>query len=459
MAAPTAPRADRQRRPLALAAVLAAFMLAQLDGTIVAVANPAIGETFDVPVSGLSWLFNGYLLAMAVSIVPSGELGDRLGARRAFLCGVAVFTAASAGCASATSWGLLLTCRVLQGVGGAILLTSCVAVLRRCYPPGALERALGMVAGLAAVAFAGGPLAGGVLVAEFGWRSVFAVNLPVGIVAVLLALAGIPRSGGSGRGPVDVPGAALLAAGLCVLTLGLSTAAEAGWGSPVTLALLAAGLAGCALCCRYEVRHAPAPLVPIPVLRSPGVARASLALCCYAIVLFGLAFGLPLREGVAHDPVAGGLVLLPLCASITVAGPTAGRVAQRWGTRPVLLAGLWTAAAALAGLAVVPGGTAGSTAWLALIGFGLSWVQVGANALLITSLDPARAGLAGALAGLVTQLGGAMGVAVLAAAGTGAGFRGWLTAMLALLVVAACGCARRGTRRRPTWSRVPPARV
>ncbi|MGW4589297.1 MFS transporter [Amycolatopsis thermoflava] len=391
------------------------FMMAQLDGSVVAVANPVIAADLGVGASALSWTFSSYLLVMAMIIVPAGDLVDRVGPRRAFQIGVAMFTLASIACGCAASWVLLVCARAVQGAGGALLLASSVGVLRLCFSPGRFERIFGMVAGLAAVAFASGPLVGAALVSWPGWRSVFLINVPLGIAASGLAAVAIPRASARVRRRLDLVGLALLGLGTGALVWGVTAAGGSSWAVPEVLWPIVCGIALVVLFVVYERRHAVRPLVPSEAWRAPDVVVAAAVLVCYAFILFGLVFAITLQGQVdGASPLALSVVLLPLCASITVAGPTAGWATQRWGPRPVILMGFTFAAAGSCVLGVVPNLRLSPVSALVLTvaGAGLAGVQVASNTLLVMGFDEQRSGFAGALAGLVTQVGGACGVAV-----------------------------------------------
>src|SRR4051812_12607863 len=215
--------------------------MALLDVTVVNVAVSAIQDGLDTGVRGLSWVIDGYTLAFASLLLLSGGLGDRLGARRMFIAGLAIFTAASALCGAAPGLGTLVFARILQGVGAALFMPSSLAILRQAYP-GAQDRAraIGIWSALTAVAAASGPLLGGVLVGGFGWRSIFLINVPLGVVAVAMALRFVRPSPASPGGGLDLLAQLTGAASLALFTWALIERPLRGWGSLVILTAMAA---------------------------------------------------------------------------------------------------------------------------------------------------------------------------------------------------------------------------
>src|SRR6202047_2905745 len=244
------PASGRTRRggggpPLTLLAVAAGVMMVGLDGTIVAVANPAIQSHLHASLAGIQWISNAYLLALAVSLIPAGKAGDRFGHKKVFLTGVAGFAASSAAIGLAGSIAgsitLVIAFRALQGVFGAMLQPTALALLRRTFPAEKLNGAIGVWGAVIGASTAAGPIVGGLLVQHIGWEACFYVNVPGGLVALAMSLLALRETDPSPAArSFDIPGIAALSGALFLLIFGLIKGPEYGWGSARTLALLGA---------------------------------------------------------------------------------------------------------------------------------------------------------------------------------------------------------------------------
>src|SRR4051812_3989827 len=278
---------ERSAARWTLVAASFALGMALLDVTAVNVAVPAIQANLRTDVRGLSWVIDGYTPAFASLLLLAGGLGDRLGARRVFVAGLAVFTFASALCGAAPGLGTLVLARILQGVGAALFMPSPLAILRQAYP-GQHERAraIGVWSALTAIGGASGPLFGGLLVAAFGWRSIFLLNVPVGIVAVAMAFAFVrPSQRSPGRG-FDLPAQLTAAASLALFTWALIERPARGWGSPVILLAIAISLAGIRAFVALERRSA-RPILPLRLFADATFSSTALAALLYAGAFFG----------------------------------------------------------------------------------------------------------------------------------------------------------------------------
>ena len=321
----------------ALLVLCAGSLMIILDGTVVAVALPAIQRDLGFSAAGLAWVVNAYLVAFGGLLLLAGRLGDLLGRRRVFLAGVALFTVASLACAVATGPALLVAARFGQGIGGALAMAVSLGMIVRLYPePAERARAIAVFSFTGAAGASVGTVAGGVLTEAAGWRAIFLVNLPIGAAILLAAVRRLPAERGIGlRAGLDLPGALLVTAGLMAAVLGIVGTGEHGWTSPRTLgavALAALLLGGFVL----RQRSAATPLVPSRVLRVPGLVAANavqfLMVCAYFGFQFLLAVELQLVLGL--DAAATGWAFLPTPVVIAVVSlGLAGRLIARWGAR------------------------------------------------------------------------------------------------------------------------------
>ncbi len=452
-----APPTDRQLRVL-LAVVSAATFLASLDLFIVNIAFPALQAAYPGAGSSLAWVLNGYTITFAALLAPAGRLADRHGRKRVFLAGLVVFTVASVGCALA--WGVwpLVGFRVLQGLGGAMVTGTSLALLLAAFPPARRGPAIAVWAAVGAVAAALGPPLGGLLV-ELSWRWVFLVNVPVGVLAVVVGLSAITESRTPGEPRrTDVAGTLLLVAGVAVLSYGLVEAPERGWGSAATVLTLLAGvvLTGLAVLRSARVGGRREPALALALFRVPGFSLASLA-----AALFFAGFGAMLlhnvfwlTQGWGMSVVAAGVALTPGPVLAALSAVPGGRLGRRIGPGwAASLGGLSFALGALWWLwhvqatpdylgAFLPGQL------LTGLGVGLSIANLSTAA--SASLPPAQVATGTATFTAARQLGATFGVALLLAvvpldAGQGLDLadRGWwLSAGLAAaaaVVAAALG--------------------
>ncbi|WP_035865549.1 MFS transporter [Kitasatospora cheerisanensis] len=439
---------------LALPVSAAAAMLVALDGTVLLIAQPAMRRELGAGAAALQWTSTGYLVAVAALLVVAGRLGDRYGHRPTLLAGVLGFGAASAGIAAAPTVGWVIALRVAQGAFGALLQPGTLALLRLCCPPERLGRAIAVRTGAIALAAAAGPLLGGVLVAQFGWRSVFWINAPVAVLIAAMTLALRPPEVERGRQRLDLAGAALLATALAVLVHALAEVPGWGWTAPGTLAELAAAAALLALLAGHERRTAE-PVVPRPVARSRPVIGSLVLLLTSSAGLFGALFSTTFRlqDALRLGPLATALRMLPLTALMVLGAPAAARALRRYGPRRTALAGallLVAGIAALAGPGAGGGATAATAVASALMGAGFAVVMVTATGSVVGDAPPGCAGAVGGLKQTAMNVGPTLGIA----AASGAGPHGALPvlavlAAVGLLPAAALPVGRHAPRREP----------
>ncbi|MGH9075431.1 MAG: DHA2 family efflux MFS transporter permease subunit [Acidimicrobiales bacterium] len=419
MASPRVARRGYANPWLTLLAVALGVVMVGLDGTVVAIANPVIGRDLHATLSGLQWVTNGYLLCLAVLMITAGKLGDRYGRKRVFLAGVVGFALASLGSGLSASIGMLIAFRCLQGVAGALLMPSTLAILRGAFPPQRLEMAVGIWGGTSAVAIAAGPIVGGLLVQHVSWQSVFYINLLVGAVA--LAVGGWVVAESRDERParsLDLPGVALLSGALFCLVWGIIRSQGHGWGSAQTIGFLAgAGALFVAFVLRERITEHP--LIPLRLFRSVSLSAGVVLSVLVMFALFGVLFFLTLYLERVHgfSPVAAGVRVLPLTAVFMVSAPLAGWIMSRWGPRPPIVAGMAMIGVAFLGLAHlgVDSPYLGLWPWFVLVGFGMGFVLIGATQAIVGNAAVDEAGVASGLQQTATQLGGVLGTAVLGA--------------------------------------------
>ncbi|MCM0675790.1 MFS transporter, partial [Micromonospora phytophila] len=405
----------------ALLVLCAGSLMIILDGTIVAVALPAIQRDLGFTATGLAWVVNAYLVAFGGLLLLAGRLGDLLGRRPVFLAGVALFTLTSLFCAVATGPEVLVVARFLQGVGGALTMAVSLGMIVRLFPePAERARAIAVFSFTGAAGGSIGMLAGGLLTDFAGWPSIFLVNLPLGVAVLVAAVRLIAPDRGIGlRAGLDLLGAALVTAGLMVAVLAIVGTGEHGWTSARTLgaAALAAALLG-AFALRQ--RTTATPLLPPRVLRTPDLVAANVVQFLMIAAFFGFQFllALELQLVLALDAAATGLAFLPTPVVIAVVSlGLAGRLVARFGARAVLLAGLTLAVVGFLLLARLPvdgGYLADVLPAMLVFGVAGGLALPAVTTLAMAGADPADAGLASGLVNTTQQVGGALGLAALA---------------------------------------------
>ncbi|MEV7596557.1 DHA2 family efflux MFS transporter permease subunit [Kitasatospora sp. NPDC089797] len=420
-----APPAPTRSRALALAVLCAGMLMIILDGSIVTVALPAIQGDLHFSPADLTWTVNAYLIAFGGLLLLAGRLGDLIGRKRVFVAGLAVFTAASLLCALATSQGMLIAARFLQGVGGAMASAVSLGMIVTLFPePGERGRAIGAFSFVGAAGASIGQVLGGVLTEALDWHWIFLINLPIGLAAALLALRVLAPDHGPGlRGGVDLLGAGLVTAALMLGSYAIVGTGGNGWASARTLLLGALALA---LLAAFTLRQALAarPLLPLRIFRSRGLTAAAAVQTLTVGGMFGfqVMIALYLQDVRGYGAAATGLALLPAAVSGgAVSLLLSARLNARFGERRMLLTGLVLLLAGLALLTRLPADADYALdvlpTMLLISGFGLANSAV--TALAMAGVDPRDAGTASGLFGTAQQVGSALGVAVLSTLATG----------------------------------------
>ncbi|NLU71663.1 MFS transporter [Streptomyces sp. HNM0575] len=415
--APPPRRGVRGHPWLTLVTVAIGITMVALDATIVAIANPAIQKDLGASLADVQWITNGYLLALAVALITAGKLGDRFGHRQTFLVGVVGFAAASGAIGLGGSVSLVVTFRVLQGLFGALLMPAALGLLRASFPAEKLNTAIGVWGAVIGASTAAGPIVGGLLVEKVNWESVFFINIPVGLAALLLGLV-ILRDHRAEKAPrsFDVPGIVLLSGAMFCLVWALIKAPTWGWSDVATLCFLGGSLAAFLVFGLWESR-AKEPLVPLSMFRSVPLTAGTVLMVLMAFGFMGGIFFVTFYLQNVHgmSPVDSGIRLLPLTAMMIVASPLAGGLISKVGPRVPLVGAMIVAAVAMLGLSTLDAdsGTAVTSLWFALLGLGLAPVMVGATDVIVGNAPLEHSGVAGGLQQAAMQVGGSLGTAVL----------------------------------------------
>jgi MFS transporter, DHA2 family, methylenomycin A resistance protein len=411
-----APVPGRHRQQASLAAAMLGFFVVALDAQVVNVALPGIRADLGGGLSGLQWVVTGYTLMFSALLLFGGTLSDRAGARRAYGIGMVVFVAASAACGLAPSLGLLITARLIQGAGAALVTPTSLALIRETYhDPRQRARAIAYWAMGGSVAAAAGPVLGGGL-SQLDWRLIFFLNLPVGA----LALAVLTRVGASARRVVSVDwtGQVCAVMALAALTYGVIEGGKQGYGSiPILTAFAVAAAASAAfLAAQARRRH---PMVPLGLFRSRTVATLLTVGFVGMAGFYGTVFlqSLYFQQLRGESPLATGLLFLPMTGLVAALNPAAARIAARFGPRVPIIGGQLVMAVGLAGLCLAPAyAPALLIAGLMIpVGVGGSFTVPPITALLMDSVPADRAGTASGVLNTSRQVGGSLGVAAFGA--------------------------------------------
>ncbi|MBX7248571.1 MAG: MFS transporter [Caulobacteraceae bacterium] len=404
------------RKALALAAIILGSSLAFIDSSIVGVALPAIQGELNASPGLIQWVTNGYLLALGALVLVGGAAGDRYGRRRVFIAGTVIFTVASVLCGAVWTAENLIAGRILQGLGAALLVPTALALIPVCFDSHERGRALGVWAGASALGAALGPVLGGWLTDAVTWRAVFLINVPVAVLAVLLAVFAIPESRDREAGSPDWLGAGLAVLTLGLLGWGLSAATEWGLASLRFWAVLTASAAALAAFLAVEKR-ARQPMLPLALFRSRAFTGVNLATVSLYLALSGVLYLLPF-EWMRVDEVSAtqvGAGLLPFAAIMGLGSPLAGRLAERIGPRPFLVGGPALVAAGLLLMIWPPVGADYWTAWfpgIVLLALGMTVTVAPLTAALFSSVDAHRASVASGVNNAAARIGGMVAIAL-----------------------------------------------
>ena len=409
-------RARTPSKWLVLATVGIGVFMCTLDSSIVNVSLPAIARHFGVPVgAAVEWVVIAYLVVIAALLLTIGRLSDRFGQRSLWLAGLVVFTVGSALCGASPTLGFLIGARVLQGVGGALLMAISPAMLTAAFPAEERGRALGLNATIVALGISAGPTLGGVITELASWRWIFYVNLPIGIAGVIASRIVLRPEPHARPARFDVPGAILLGVGLAALTAGLSVGNTAGWASPVVIALLVTAVAT-ALWFVHQERRCTAPLLDRRLFRDRLFAWATASLVLSFLAAFATAFLLPFYfEQLRGDsPARTGLLLTPFPLVVAVVAPISGQLADRIGTRGLAAAGMALLCLGLVFLALLDERTSTwGVIWPQLIAaLGQGMFQSPNNSAIMGAAPADRKGVAAGMLATGRTMGQAISVAI-----------------------------------------------
>jgi EmrB/QacA subfamily drug resistance transporter len=411
--------ADENRKWWTLGAVAFGLFMIMLDNTIVNVALPSIQSDLGIGISELEWVFNGYALTFGVLMLTGGKLADMLGRRRIFIVGLLIFTVASLFCGLATSAGWLIGARVLQGVGSALMNPATLSIVTATFPPRQRGMAIGIWAGVAAMALAIGPLAGGLITEQLGWNWIFFINVPVGILAIIVTRLVVDESRDTSADQrLDLPGLLSSGIGLFALTYGLIEANELGWTSPRILSLFAVAAIGIALFVGLELRQR-SPMLDLSLFKNGTFAGANSVMLLVGLAMFGVFFynSLFIQNILGYSAVQTGATFLPMTVLIILVAPIAGKYSDRVGSRWLMGGGMVLLAASLFIFSRLD---ASSDFWdilpgLLIGGLGMAIVMTPTTSAAMGSVPIDKAGVGSAVLNSMRQVGGALGIAVIGA--------------------------------------------
>jgi EmrB/QacA subfamily drug resistance transporter len=413
-----------RRNGWTLLIVSVALFMVVLDNLVVSVALPTIHRDLGASIQALEWTVNAYVLAYAVLLLTGAALGDRFGRKRMFLLGLGIFTAASAAAALAPSTDLLIAARAVQGTGAAIVTPLTLTLLAEAFPAERRGIAIGIWSGTSGIAVALGPLVGGAVVQSISWHWIFWLNVPIGIALAPLAMRWLTES----RGPnskLDLSGLALASTGLFGIVFGLVRAQSLGWTSTAVLAALIAGAALLGAFVVFE-RRTPEPMLPMSFFAKRSFAVTNVASLTMYFGMFGSIFFLSqyMQNVLGNSPFEAGLKLLVWTGGTMVVAPLAGIFSERFGSRPFMFAGLSLQAGALAWLNLMTSTHLAYSRMLVpfvMAGAGMALVFAPSANAILSSVRADQAGQASGANNAIREVGGVLGVAVLASVFTSAG--------------------------------------
>ena len=399
-----------------LAAVSVGVIMVGLDASVVAIANPRIATDLNASLSDLQWITDAYLLSLASLLIFGGKLGDMFGRRLVFLVGVVGFAVTSVGIGLIGSVAGVIAMRALQGVFGALLMPSTLAIIRKAFPPHKLNTAIGIWGAATGVSVAAGPVLGGVLVEHFNWESVFYINVPIAVVAVVIGAAAIVESRSDEKARLDVAGILTLSGSLFLLVYGLIKAPEWGWLDPQTVAFLIGGIVLMGAFVIVE-RHTGDPMLPLRLFANLSLSIGAAVVTINFFALFGALFfmTLYLQNLQGWSPVETGVRTLPLSAAMMVMAPLSGVITERFGPRSAMVTGLLGVAGGLALLSQLQADSSYGAIWpaFALLGTGVGLVLTASSDAIVGNAPVDDAGVAGGIQSTSVQLGAVLGTTIL----------------------------------------------
>jgi EmrB/QacA subfamily drug resistance transporter len=411
--------ASENRKWWTLGAVSFGLFMMMLDNTVVNVALPAMQRSLHIGSNELEWVVVSYALTFATLMLTGGKLADLYGRRLLFVIGLVIFTAASLACGLAPNAGFLIGARTVQGVGAAIMNPATLGIITATFPPRQRGTAIGIWAGTSAMALAIGPLVGGLLTEKINWSWIFYVNVPVGILAVFVALWAIDESRDTSEEQrLDLPGLLSSAVGLFAMTYALIEANRHGWTSPLILGLFALSVVALAVFVLLEQRQR-IPMLDLSLFRSGTFSGANFAMLLVALAMFGIFFynSLFFQNILGYSAIQTGAIFLPMTVLIILIAPQAGRLTDRVGARWLIGGGMSLVALSLVLFAQLG---QGSNFWnilpaLLVGGVGMALTMTPTTAAAMGSVPVDKAGVGSAVLNSSRQVGGSIGIALMGA--------------------------------------------
>jgi EmrB/QacA subfamily drug resistance transporter len=411
--------AERNRKWWTLVAVSFGLFMIMLDNTIVNVALPTIQRSLHLQVSELEWVVTGYALTFGALMLTGGKLADLFGRRLIFVVGLAVFTLSSLGCGLAGSAGVLIAARVVQGVGAALMNPSTLSIITVTFPPRQRGTAIGIWAGVSALALAIGPLVGGVIAEKINWNWIFYINIPVGVLGILMAYMFIDETRDTSQEQrPDLPGLVSSALGLFALSYGLIEGNNYGWTSGRILMAFAVAAVALVVFVLLE-QHQRVPMLELALFRNRGFAGANAVMLLVGLAMFGVFFyvSLYVQQVLGYSPIEAGASFLPWTLLIILLAPQAGRLSDRIGPRPFVTGGMVVLAGSLFLFSRMG---VHETFWgllpaMLLGGVGMSAAMAPTTAAAMSSVRPDKAGVGSAVLNSMRQVGGSLGIAIMGA--------------------------------------------
>jgi EmrB/QacA subfamily drug resistance transporter len=410
---------EENRKWWTLGAVAFGLFMIMLDNTIVNVALPTIARDLQIGISELEWVVNGYALTFAVIMLTGGKLADMLGRRRIFIAGLAIFTLSSLACGLASGPEMLIGARIVQGVGAALMNPATLSIITATFPPRQRGMAIGIWAGTAGMALAIGPLLGGVITQKIDWSWIFFVNVPVGILAIVVARLAIRESRDtSAEQRLDLPGLLASGIGLFALTYGLIEANTYGWTSTRILALFAVAVVALVVFVLLEL-HQRIPMLDLSLFKNPTFAGANVTMLLVALAMFGVFFfvSLYMQNILGYSAIQTGATFLPMTILIVLIAPVAGKLTDRIGGRWLMGGGMILLGISLLIFSRLDRGSSFWDIFPGLIvgGIGMAITMTPTTSVAMGSVPVDKAGVGSAVLNSMRQVGGSLGIAILGA--------------------------------------------
>jgi EmrB/QacA subfamily drug resistance transporter len=411
--------APENRKWWTLAAVAVGLFMIMLDNTVVNVALPSIQKDLGMGPSELEWVFNAYALTFGVLLLSGGKLADLIGRRAIFIAGLVIFTGASLWCGLAGGPASLIAARTVQGVGAALMNPATLSIITATFPPRQRGMAIGIWAGVSALALAIGPLVGGVLTQDISWSWIFFINIPVGVAGVLAARIFIDETKDTSREQrLDLPGLVSSAVGLFALTYGLIETNDHAWGSARVLTLFAIAVVALATFVLLEL-HQRIPMLDLSLFRDPGFSGANTVMFLVGLAMFGIFFynSLFLQRVLDYGAIKTGATFLPMTVLIILVAPVAGKLSDRIGPRWLMSAGMTL----LTGSLLLFGTLDAQSSWWDIVpgllvgGVGMAVTMAPTTAAAMASVPVDKAGVGSAVINSMRQVGGSLGIAIMGA--------------------------------------------